>query len=93
KNGFFIIYSNTKSVARLAIIEPYKFMKRFSNMIKKLFPILIVTPEADLSAWNKSELDYGILDVSSQIFIEKGLPVLYLSKIKILAGDDQQMKP
>ncbi len=38
-------------------------------------------------------MDYGILDESSQIFIEKGLPVLYLSKIKILAGDDQQMKP
>ncbi|WP_427909881.1 DEAD/DEAH box helicase [Mycoplasmopsis bovis] len=86
-------YTEFAATARLAIIEPYKFMKRFSNMIKKLFPILIVTPEADLSAWNKSELDYGILDEFSQIFIEKGLPVLYLSKIKILAGDDQQMKP
>ncbi|MCE6061736.1 DNA2/NAM7 family helicase [Mycoplasmopsis agalactiae] len=86
-------YTEFAATARLAIIEPYKFMKRFPNMIKKLFPIIIVTPEADLSAWNKGELDYGILDESSQIFIEKGLPVLYLSKIKVLAGDDQQMKP
>lgn len=86
-------YTEFAATARLAIIEPYKFMKRFPSMIKKLFPIIIVTPEADLSAWNKGELDYGILDESSQIFIEKGLPVLYLSKIKVLAGDDQQMKP
>nr|WP_318027001.1 hypothetical protein [Mycoplasmopsis bovis] len=42
-------------------------------MIKKLFPILIVTPEADLSAWNKSELDYGILDESKSNFYRKRL--------------------
>ncbi|WP_029513571.1 AAA domain-containing protein [Mycoplasmopsis primatum] len=86
-------YTEFAATVRLSSIEPYKFMKRFASMIKKIFPIIIVTPEADLSAWNKEEFDYAILDESSQIFIEKGLPVLYLAKIKILAGDDQQMKP
>ncbi|WP_041594212.1 AAA domain-containing protein [Mycoplasmopsis fermentans] len=86
-------YSEFAATIRLGTLEPYKFIKRFPNMIKKIFPIVIVTPEADLSAWNKGEFDYAILDESSQIFLEKGLPVLYLAKIKILAGDDQQMKP
>lgn len=86
-------YADFSAAIRLMTIEPYKFIKLFSSMIKKLFPIIIVTPEIDLSAWNKEEFDYAILDESSQIFIEKGLPVLYLAKIKILAGDDQQMRP
>ncbi|QBF34960.1 ATP-binding protein [Mycoplasmopsis phocirhinis] len=73
--------------------EPYKFISNFARIIKKIFPIIIVTPEADLSAWQREEFNYAIMDESSQIFIEKGLPVLYLAKIKILAGDDQQMKP
>ncbi|MCT4469399.1 AAA domain-containing protein [Mycoplasma sp. HS2188] len=73
--------------------EPYKFISNFARIIKKIFPIIIVTPEADLSAWEREEFNYAIMDESSQIFIEKGLPVLYLAKIKILAGDDQQMKP
>ncbi|WP_027334728.1 DEAD/DEAH box helicase [Mycoplasmopsis felifaucium] len=86
-------YIEFAATIRLGNLEPYKFIKKFPNMIKKLFPVVIVTPDADLSAWKKEEFDYSILDESSQIFLEKGLPVLYLSKIKILAGDDKQMKP
>ncbi|QJR43300.1 ATP-binding protein [Mycoplasma miroungigenitalium] len=86
-------YGEFALTIRLGKTEPYKFVNRFSNLIKKLFPVIIVTPEADLSAWNKEEFDYAVLDESSQIFIEKGLPVLYLAKTKVLAGDDQQMKP
>ncbi|WP_406616898.1 DEAD/DEAH box helicase [Mycoplasmopsis adleri] len=86
-------YTEFAATVRLASLEPYKFIKRYAKMIKKIFPIVIVTPDADLSAWQKEEFDYSILDESSQIFLEKGLPVLYLAKIKILAGDDKQMKP
>ncbi|WP_051617739.1 DEAD/DEAH box helicase [Mycoplasmopsis iners] len=74
-------------------IEPFKFVKQFAPIIKVLYPIIIANPETDLSPWEKQEFDYVILDESSQIFIEKGLPLLYLGKRKILAGDDQQMKP
>ncbi|VEU75806.1 putative DNA helicase [Mycoplasmopsis maculosa] len=87
------IYTEFAATVRLANLSPYKFIKKFSEMIKILFPIIIVTPDVDLSVWKKEELDYAILDESSQIFIEKGLPVLYLAKKKILAGDDKQMKP
>lgn len=86
-------YIEFAASVRLANLEPYKFIKKFSNMIKIFFPVLIVTPDADLSAWEKEEFNYGIMDESSQIFLEKGLPILYLAKIKILAGDDKQMKP
>ncbi|CRH46531.1 Uncharacterised protein [Mycoplasmopsis arginini] len=27
------------------------------------------------------------------MFIEKGIPILYLAKRKVLAGDSQQMQP
>ncbi|EGV00325.1 ATP-binding protein [Mycoplasmopsis columbina SF7] len=83
----FIIAVNT------AKMEPFKFVKQFAPIIKKIYPIIIATPDTDLSPWQKNEFDYAILDESSQIFLEKGLPILYLAKKKILAGDDQQMKP
>ncbi|WP_051604579.1 DEAD/DEAH box helicase [Mycoplasmopsis californica] len=87
------MYSEFAVTVRIGKTEPYKFINKFANIIKKLFPIIIVTPDVDLSAWSKEEFDYAVLDESSQIFVEQGLPVLYLAKIKVLAGDDQQMKP
>ncbi|ADE19748.1 DEAD/DEAH box helicase [Mycoplasma crocodyli] len=86
-------YREFASSVRIGNLEPYKFVKEYADMIKVLFPIIIATPDTDLSKWNKNEFDFGIMDESSQIFIEKGLPILYLSNIKILAGDDKQMKP
>ncbi|WP_051677983.1 DEAD/DEAH box helicase [Mycoplasmopsis opalescens] len=87
------LYQEFSTVVRIGNLEPYKLIKRYAQIIKKVFPVIITTPDTDLSAWEKEEFDYAILDESSQIFIEKGLPVLYLAKIKILAGDNQQMKP
>ncbi|MBN0919507.1 AAA domain-containing protein [[Mycoplasma] gypis] len=74
-------------------MKPFKFFHRHKNMIKKLFSIIVTTPDTDLSMWNKNEFDYAVLDESSQIFLEKGIPILYLAKRKILAGDDKQMQP
>ncbi|MCU4706482.1 AAA domain-containing protein [Mycoplasma sp. CSL7503-lung] len=73
--------------------QPYKFVKEYIDIIKVLFPIVVATPDSDLSGWSKEEFDYSILDESSQMFIENGLPILYLSKTKILAGDIKQMRP
>ncbi|TNK83897.1 endonuclease [Mycoplasmopsis pullorum] len=87
------LYSEFAASVRIGNLEPYKFIKRYSSLIKELFPIIIATPDTDLSAWHKEEFDYAIMDESSQIFIEKGLPILYLAKTKVLAGDEKQMKP
>ncbi|QJG66827.1 DEAD/DEAH box helicase [Mycoplasma phocoenae] len=82
----------TQSI-RSGKMKPYKFFHKHKSMIKKLFPIIVTTPDTDLSMWEKGEFNYAILDESSQIFLEKGLPILYLAQRKILAGDDQQMQP
>ncbi|MEE3928612.1 DEAD/DEAH box helicase [Mycoplasmopsis ciconiae] len=86
-------YNEFAASIRIGNLEPYKFVKVYSDLIKEIFPIIIATPDTDLSGWEKEEFDYAIIDESSQIFIEKGLPILYLAKIKVLAGDDKQMKP
>lgn len=78
---------------RTANLEPNQFIKTHADILKILFPIIITTPETELRSWARNEFDYAILDESSQIFLEKGIPILYLAKIKILAGDNQQMQP
>lgn len=78
---------------RAASLDPVVFIKKHADIIKIIYPIIITTPETDLQSWTKREFDYALLDESSQIYLEKGLPILYLAKIKILAGDDQQMQP
>lgn len=87
------LYKEFAQSVRVENLPPTKFIKKYSEMIKNIFPILVATPDLDLSVWNKNEFDYGILDEASQIFIEYGLPILYLSKIKVLSGDNEQMKP
>ena len=78
---------------RAASLDPAVFIKKHAAIIKIIYPIIITTPETDLQSWTKGEFDYALLDESSQIYLEKGLPILYLAKIKILAGDEQQMQP
>lgn len=92
-NEYRKLYNEFAMSVRKGFLTPQKFINLHYKIIKKLFPIIITTPETDLKFWEKEEFDYAILDESSQIFLEKGLPVLYLAKIKILAGDDQQMQP
>ncbi|MBN0970898.1 AAA domain-containing protein [Mycoplasma phocoeninasale] len=87
------LYNDFTLSIRTAKLKPYLFFHRYREIIKLLFPIIITTPEIDLSMWEKEEFDYAILDESSQMFLEKGIPILYLAKRKILAGDSQQMQP
>ncbi|TPE57205.1 ATP-binding protein [[Mycoplasma] falconis] len=86
-------YTAFASNIRNGIMRPYKFIHNNIEMIKMLFPIIVTTPEIDLSMWDKGEFDYAIVDESSQIFVEKAIPILYLAKRKVLAGDSQQMQP
>ncbi|MGV2393579.1 UNVERIFIED_CONTAM: hypothetical protein O8I53_11870 [Campylobacter lari] len=44
------LYTEFAATVRLSSLEPYKFIKRFAELIKVLFPIIIVTPDIDLSA-------------------------------------------
>ncbi|WGI36957.1 DEAD/DEAH box helicase [Mesomycoplasma lagogenitalium] len=87
------LYFKFVIAARTKHRDPYKFVLEHEKIIKELFPIIISSVDTELSKWNKNEFDYVILDESSQIFIEKAFPILYLGKIKVLAGDDKQMQP
>ncbi|VEU76541.1 DEAD/DEAH box helicase [Mycoplasmopsis columboralis] len=87
------LYKEFSASVRIQNLHPHRFVKRYTSIIKKVFPIIIATPDSDLSGWEEKEFDYGILDESSQIFIENGLTFLYLAKTKILAGDQMQMRP
>ena len=74
---------------------PTKFIRIFKNQLKKMFNVIVSTPEA-LSSFvdfKKDLFDYVIFDESSQIFLEKALPYMAISKKVIIAGDDQQMQP
>lgn len=78
---------------RAARRNPTHFMNQHKFIIKELFPILITTPDTPFVNWEKNVFDYAIIDESSQMFVEVGLPILYSAKIRILAGDNQQMQP
>ncbi|AVN63707.1 hypothetical protein CG006_01780 [Mesoplasma florum] len=86
-------YKRFANAARAARRIPYKFLNDHISIIKELFPIIVTTPETTFINWERNYFDFAVLDESSQMFIEIGLPILYLSKIKILAGDPQQMQP
>lgn len=75
--------------------QPTKFLSLFKNELKQLFNIYVSTPEA-LSSFidfKNDKFDYVIFDEASQIFLEKAIPYISISKNVIVAGDDQQMQP
>lgn len=74
---------------------PAKFIQHYYSSLKKIFPIWVARPDnvATLIPMNQNEFDYGIFDEASQMTIERGYPVIYRSKIRIVAGDDKQLKP
>jgi superfamily I DNA and/or RNA helicase len=41
----------------------------------------------------EEEFYYGIFDEASQMSIERSYPLVYRSKIKVVSGDDKQLKP
>ena len=86
-------YNRFANAVRAGRRLPYKFANDHMSIIRELFPIVVTTPETSFINWERNVFDYAILDESSQMFLEIGLPILYLAKIKILAGDTQQMKP
>ena len=71
------------------------FMKKYFDALLELFPIWISRPEdvSDIIECEEKIFDYGIFDEASQMFLERAYPILYRTNIKIVAGDDKQLKP
>lgn len=72
-----------------------QFVKHFYSALKKLFPIWVARPDnvADMIPLNAKEFYYGIFDEASQISIERAYPLVYRTEIKVVAGDDKQLRP
>ncbi|MGL5268678.1 MAG: AAA domain-containing protein [Spiroplasma sp.] len=87
------LYKNFSNAVRAKRRLPNKFINDHITIINELFPIIVTTPEQVFINYNKNHFDYAIVDESSQIFLELGLPILYLAKIKVVAGDTEQMRP
>ncbi|MCL8211410.1 hypothetical protein LD125_00472 [Mesoplasma sp. JKS002658] len=86
-------YNKFASAIRAKRRLPNKFINDHLEILNELFPIIVTTPEQIFVGYEKNYFDYAVVDEASQIFLEVGLPILYLAKTKILAGDPEQMRP
>ncbi|WP_369021545.1 DEAD/DEAH box helicase [Mycoplasmopsis synoviae] len=87
------LYKKFIANANAMNLPPDKFVRVFKEIIKDVFPVMITKIDENLSQYNKNDFDYVLIDEASQIQAERGIPALYLGKIKILSGDDMQMQP
>ncbi|MGL4951938.1 MAG: AAA domain-containing protein [Mycoplasma sp.] len=87
-NALRIASSNTKPPIA-------QYVKRYYSALKKIFPIWVARPDnvADMIPLNFKEFDYGIFDEASQISIERAYPLVYRTNIKVVSGDDKQLRP
>lgn len=72
-----------------------QFVQKYYSSLKKLFPVWVATPDnvADMIPLNENEFYYGIFDEASQMAIERAYPLVYRTSIKVVSGDDKQLKP
>ncbi|MDK2819508.1 MAG: DUF4011 domain-containing protein, partial [Mycoplasmataceae bacterium] len=87
------------NVLRIASSGTYppitQFVKRYYSSLKKLFPVWVCRPDnvSDMIPLVEEEFYYGIFDEASQMSIERSYPLVYRCKIKVVSGDDKQLKP
>ena len=72
-----------------------RIIKAYYSVLREIFPIWILSPDsaASILPLNKEEFDIGIFDESSQMKIERGIPLIYRCKFSTVSGDDKQLKP
>ena len=75
--------------------KPHVFMNKYKDLFKKLFKVVVSTPETlgSYVDFLEERYDYIIFDEASQMFLEKAIPFLAIGDKIIIAGDDQQMQP
>ncbi|MGL6125154.1 MAG: AAA domain-containing protein [Metamycoplasmataceae bacterium] len=87
------------NVLRIASSGTYpsitQFVKRYYSSLKKLFPVWVCRPDnvSDMIPLVEDEFYYGIFDEASQMSIERSYPLVFRCKIKVVSGDDKQLKP
>ncbi|MBD5423044.1 MAG: DUF4011 domain-containing protein [Mycoplasma sp.] len=88
--------ANVLRIASSGTLPPInQFVRKYYSSLKKLFPVWVANPDnvADMIPLNAEEFYYGIFDEASQMAIERSYPLVYRTKIKVVSGDDKQLKP
>lgn len=72
-----------------------KFINTYKDGLLELFDVWLGRPE-QLTHYlypSKKSFDYAIFDEASQMYMERSLTILNKASIRIIAGDDKQLKP
>ncbi|WP_027119326.1 AAA domain-containing protein [[Mycoplasma] testudinis] len=71
------------------------FIRQYYKQLRQIFPIWVLSPDnvAEFIPLKRKEFDYGIFDEASQMFLERGYPLVYRCTNNAVAGDMNQLKP
>lgn len=78
-----------------ALLPIRKYIEDYSDMILKVFPCFLLSPEtvSEILPLKERMFDIVIFDEASQMYIENAIPTIFRGKQVIIAGDDKQLRP
>jgi superfamily I DNA and/or RNA helicase/very-short-patch-repair endonuclease len=78
-----------------ALLPLRKYLEDYSDMILKVFPCFLLSPEtvSEILPLKEEMFDIIIFDEASQMYVENAIPTIFRGKRVIIAGDDKQLRP
>jgi very-short-patch-repair endonuclease len=78
-----------------ALLPIRKYLEEYWDMILKVFPCFLLSPEtvSEVFPLNEKMFDIVIFDEASQMYVENALPTIFRGKQVVIAGDDKQLRP
>lgn len=78
-----------------ALLPIRKYMEDYNEMLLKIFPCFLLSPEtaSEILPLKEQMFDIVIFDEASQMYVENAIPVIFRGKQIIIAGDDKQLRP
>ncbi|MBP2021491.1 superfamily I DNA and/or RNA helicase/very-short-patch-repair endonuclease [Clostridium punense] len=78
-----------------ALLPIRKYVEDYSDMILKVFPCFLLSPEtvSEILPLKEKLFDIIIFDEASQMYVENAIPTIFRGNSVIIAGDDKQLRP
>lgn len=78
-----------------ALLPIRKYLEDYNEMILKVFPCFLLSPEtvSEILPLKEKLFDIVIFDEASQMYVENAIPTIFRGKQVIIAGDDKQLRP
>lgn len=78
-----------------ALLPIRKYLEEYWDMILKVFPCFLLSPEtvSEVFPLNEKMFDIVIFDEASQMYVENAIPTIFRGKQVVIAGDDKQLRP